>query len=115
MSAEKFCPGPYSVRNDNDCEIVNSQGEIIAETNWDRRSMNINPDREFYNASLLAAAWDLYEALKEAKKTIRSMHGLGMGSEMEVNMWDLYQRSPEMIKINSALQKANRSYEVPSE
>ncbi len=52
------------------------------------------------NAHLIAAAPDMYEALKRAKETIHIWHG---------NLaWEVYQQSPEMIAINEALSKAEQ-------
>lgn len=54
------------------------------------------------NAHLIAASPDLLDALKEAKEIIRCWHG-------EV-AWDIYDKaSPEMKRINAAIQKAEGS------
>ena len=45
----------------------------------------------------------LREALIEAVALIRAWHGMGHGEE-EPFIWALYQNSPEMKRINSALQ-----------
>lgn len=58
------------------------------------------------NARLIAAAPDLLAALKRAVDTIRAFHGLGLPSHAEVEMWNLYQQSPEMQAINDAIAKA---------
>jgi len=51
------------------------------------------------NAQLIAAAPEMYEALKEAIKTIKALHGQ--------DAWDIYNdHSPEMQKINKAINKA---------
>lgn len=61
------------------------------------------------NAILIAAAPDLLAALKWALRTIRTWHGMGMGSR-EAQAWALYQASPEMQAILAAIAKA----EAPS-
>lgn len=50
--------------------------------------------------ALIAA---LTEALEEAIKTIRACNGLGVPKSQEPALWELYQASPEMKKINAAL------------
>ena len=50
------------------------------------------------NAHLISAAPMMYEALKQAKETIHAWHG-------DI-VWDLYQQSPEMKKVNEAISKA---------
>lgn len=60
-------------------------------------------------ANIIAAAPDVYEALKIAKETIHSQHvimciRLPDGGK---KIWELYQQSPEMKKINEAIEKAN--------
>lgn len=54
------------------------------------------------------AAWppevvELVKALREAIKTIRVFHGLGLPLSSEPGIWKAYQQSPEMKRINSAL------------
>lgn len=56
------------------------------------------PKEEENNANMIAAAPNLYDALLTAKETIKHLHG--------DEVWDLYQNSPEMKKINFALKKA---------
>lgn len=54
------------------------------------------------------AAGDLLEMLKEAKRTIRVHHGMGLRPEVEDDLWKIYQRSPEMVKINETIKKATK-------
>lgn len=49
---------------------------------------------------------ELHAALLEAKKLIRSWHGMGIDPQAEQYMWNIYDRkSPEMIRINTILEK----------
>jgi hypothetical protein len=58
------------------------------------------------NARLIAAAPELLDALKAAVRTIRTWHGLGTTGGAEQLLWELYQASPEMKRINAAIAKA---------
>ena len=61
------------------------------------------------NARLIAAAPALREALERAKEVIRTWHGMDMHGnpdEMSDEAWALYQDSPEMKVINTALRQA---------
>lgn len=83
----KFTPGPWVVEKDNGY-LINGVIQV--------------PDcyeEHHADAALIAAAPELYEALKEAKEIIRIMHG--------DLAWGIYdQHSPEMKRINNALAKA---------
>ena len=49
----------------------------------------------------------LLNQLKEAKKTIRAWHGMGMPVEQEKNIWKIYDtKSPEMKRINDVIAEA---------
>jgi len=50
------------------------------------------------NARVIAAAPEMLAALEKAVETIKAWHG--------DDGWDLYQHSPEMLAINSAMAKA---------
>ena len=54
-------------------------------------------------ATLLTERDRLREALETAKRTIRSFHGMGLDDKNEEEMWAIYQTSPEMRQINTAL------------
>jgi hypothetical protein len=45
----------------------------------------------------------LLEALREASEIIRTWHGMNIPKEMERAMWQTYQASPEMRRINAAI------------
>lgn len=45
---------------------------------------------------------ELLKALRDAVRTIRTWHGMGMGAS-EAQAWALYQASPEMKRINAAI------------
>lgn len=47
---------------------------------------------------------ELLEALESAKQVIRVWHD--MGTKGEESLWQIYQQSPEMQKINAAIAKA---------
>lgn len=50
---------------------------------------------------------ELLNQLTEDKRTIRGWHGMGMPAEHEKSMWSIYeQTSPEMKKLNAAIDKA---------
>jgi hypothetical protein len=49
---------------------------------------------------------ELVSALKEAKETIRSLHGIGMPDTEEEKIWKIYNgNAPEMKRLNSVLEK----------
>lgn len=54
------------------------------------------------NAKLIAAAPDLFQALMMAKETIKIWHLMGND---DMGAWALYQSSPEMKVINTAIEK----------
>lgn len=68
-------------------------------------SVQADADRQESNALLLLHAPDLLAALRRAVDTIRAFHGLGLPAHAEVEMWKLYQQSPEMRAINDAIAK----------
>ena len=49
---------------------------------------------------------ELLEALKEAVLTIRLWHGINEDIPTERESWRLYLNSPEMKRINEAIEKA---------
>ena len=55
---------------------------------------------------------ELVSALTKAKETIRLWHGMHLATT-EPEAWALYQDSPEMRQINSALQRAGRMTVCP--
>lgn len=56
--------------------------------------------------SLQATNKMLVEALEEAKATIKMWHKKGIARDAEEFVWDRYQSSPEMVKINKAIAAA---------
>lgn len=52
------------------------------------------------------SAAEMLDALKLAKQTIRTWHGMGIIGRTEAQAWELYQASPEMKQINAALAAA---------
>lgn len=58
------------------------------------------------NSTLWAAAPELLEALEEAKRTIKTWHNMELPSEARDSVWEAYQKSPEMKKINEAIVNA---------
>lgn len=68
---------------------------------------NINDNECMANAKLIAAVPDLLEALIQAKKIIRTWHGIGMSKENEDHLWSIYNnQAPEMKIINETIKKA---------
>jgi len=51
---------------------------------------------------------ELLAALKSAVETIRVWHGMNEPDDMAPAMWQLYQQSPEMRRINAAIENAER-------
>lgn len=45
----------------------------------------------------------LLDALREAKEIIRVFHDIGVPKHARAELWDLYQQSPEMKRLNIAL------------
>jgi hypothetical protein len=45
----------------------------------------------------------LYLALKSAKETIHIWHNIGQPNPQDDYIWNLYQKSPEMKRINDIL------------
>ena len=47
----------------------------------------------------------LYHALKNAKETIHIWHNIGQSNPYDDTIWNLYQNSPEMKRINEILKE----------
>lgn len=45
---------------------------------------------------------EIYQALKEAKETIKLWHNMGQ-NDVDKMAWNIYQNSPEMRRINQAI------------
>lgn len=46
---------------------------------------------------------ELEAALREAKEIVKVFHDMGSPKHMREEMWNLYQQSPEMKRLNAAL------------
>lgn len=114
MSNEKFTPGEWW--NDDMIICTVSENMPIADCDLDTGKRGeggylityaIRRER-MANASLCAASPDMYKALKEAKEVIRSHYFLQFRGKEAAELWRIYnEHSPEMKRINAALQKAN--------
>lgn len=63
-------------------------------------------------AALIAAAPELLAALKRALLVIRALHGLGLPSQAEPEIWALYLQSPEVQAIEAVISKATGESEA---
>lgn len=44
-------------------------------------------------------------ALRDARNTIRTWHGMNMDKATEEMMWELYQKSPEIKRLNETIKE----------
>lgn len=79
-----------------------------------RARLSLNPLHIYRNVWITATeradvvrASDLATALRQAVRTIRTWHGMGMGKH-EAQAWALYQASPEMQAINAVIANATK-------
>jgi hypothetical protein len=98
-------PGPHGDPDVDDCDFIiyesRAAGDAVAAVVGPVRTGTTEA-----NARLIAAAPELLDALKAAVRTIRTWHGLGTTGGAEQLLWELYQASPEMKRINAAIAKA---------
>ncbi len=101
-----FTPGPWRVVLGSDEHGYRLAGVVAAGSMV--AIVNVSSDaaaaEQIANAHLLAAAPDLYEALKGAVETIQIWHSLGHPVDPG---WAIYlAHAPEMQRITAALAKA---------
>ncbi len=99
-------PGPWHVvtgvchndHPDTSADVLGPNNEYIANCGCHEAAIA--------NAHAIAALPELLAALTRAVETIHAFHDLGMGEHAAYVAWALYQQSPEMQQITTALAKA---------
>lgn len=93
-------------------------GHAAAETKAEAQVVALTALRDTWHATACAKSLEernlraevaaLTAALKEAVESLRVWHGIWhgkeIGSDAEAGIWELYQSSPEMVRINAALE-----------
>ena len=105
----KISPSPWKIGKaiqQNSLAVFDANATLgggLAQTVCMISPMDKITETDFANAALISSSPELLDALLEAKKTIRAMHG-----ELA---WEIYEHnSPEMRKINAAIEKATKVF-----
>lgn len=89
----------------SDTQHEMAQAQALAEKSWEA----LQQDRDAYSREMVRLERALgiaKEGLQKAIETIEGWHNMHLPVDLKDGLWELYQQSPEMKRINAALKAA---------